>query len=277
MIFQSRKFYIALFVLGALYVLLVQQFFKNERKFLIQSTKYSSETAYSFNKEFQELNLPINKEISLHGIWFKHKNPKAIVLLFPESEFDLRRLEIEVSSYYTLGFDVLITSYRGTAKSTGKLTNEEDLFYDAQHWYRFAKSQFAEKEILIVGQGFGASVAAQLAGNNQPRALILENPYFSYGEYQSKTRFWWLPYTYFTSFPLKTWEYIRKTSCEIILLQDETKKDQKNCLINYLKHSDKSYWLEKNKDVCPSQLSENTPLFDKILSPHIPINKLNKE
>lgn len=269
MIFQSRKFYIALFVLGALYVLLVQQFFKREGQFILQSPKYSNEEAYSFNEEFQELNLPINQEVSLHGILFKHKNPKAIVLIFPNADIDLRQLKIGESSYYTLGFDVLITSYRGTAKSTGKLSNEEELFSDAQHWYRFAKSQFTEKEILIVGQGFGASIAAQLAGNNQPRALILENPYFSYGDYQSKTRYWWLPYTYFTSFPLKTWEYIRKTSCEIILIQDEKDKNTKSQLSDFLKQSDHLYWLIRTKNIPFSFQTENKSLFDTILIPFI--------
>ncbi len=265
--FQSRKFYYILFVLGALYVLLVQQFFQNESRFLIDSPKYSSETTYSFKTDFQILNIQINKEIMLHGVWFKQQNPKGLVLLFPDVDLDIRQVEINKNHYFQNGFDVLITAYRGTASSVGKLKYEADLFSDAQHWYNFAKSQFSENEIILGGDGFGASIAAQLAGNNNPKVLILENPYFSYSDYISTSKFWWLPYSYFTSFKLNTWEYVRKTSTEIILFLDKDKKNQRDCLTSFLKSSDKTYWLENSENLPFSFQSDKSSFFNKIISP----------
>lgn len=264
---QSRKFYYTIFVLGALYTLLVQQFFQNEGRFILQSPSYSSETQYSFDTDFQELNLHINKETVIHGVWFKHKNPKGLILLFPNSDLDIRELEIDKNHYYSYGFDVLITAYRSTAVNIGKLKHESDLFSDARHWYNFSKSQFTENEIILVGNGFGGSIAAQLSGSRNPKALILENPYFAFGDYQAKSRFWWLPYSYFTSFKLNTWEFVRRTETEIILIQDETKKNQKNCLTDYLKKTDKAYWLENNEDVSYSFQSDKVLFFDEILRP----------
>jgi esterase/lipase len=263
--FHSRKFYYTIFVIGALYVLLIQQFFQNEARYLLKSPTYTNETTYNFDVDFQELNLSVNKELNLNGIWFNHETKKAIVLLFPDLDLDIRQIEISKNHYYKHGFDVLISAYRGTAKSTGLLKNEDDLFSDAKHWYHFAKSQFPEKEIVIAGQGFGASIAAELAGNNQAKILILKNPAFSFSDYQSKTRFWWLPYSYFTSFSLNTWEYIRKTTSKIILIQDETKKGQKISLTNYIKSSDKSYWLNESDDNHFSFQTENSLFFDMVL------------
>lgn len=265
--FHSRKLYYTLFVVGALYVLLVQQFFQNEGKYILQSPTYNTESPYTFNIDFQELNIPINKEISLHGIWFKHEDPKGIILLFPDSDEDLRELKMDDSYYYSCGFDVLITAFRGTAKSEGKLKTESDLFSDAHHWYNFAKSQFPENKIVIVGQGFGSSIAAQLAANKQANALILETPHFASGEFNAKSRFWWLPYSYFTSFPLKTWEDVRKTQSEIILIQDKAKRGQESCLTKYLKPSDKEYWLGKYEDILWSSNPVNAQLFNEVLKP----------
>lgn len=267
---QSRKFYSIVFILGALYVLLVQQFFQNEGRFITQAPIYTDEIPYDFDTDFQELNLSINQELILHGIWFKHKSSKGLILLFPDSDLDLRLLEINNNHYFTQGFDVLITSYRGDARGLGKLKNENDLFSDAQHWYNFAKSQFPENKIIIVGNGFGGSIASQLAGNNPPRALILENPYYSFGDYQAKSRFWWLPYSYFTSFELNTWEYVRKTTSEIILIQDKAKKDQENCLTNYLKHTDKAYWISNPENKSYSFCPDKALLFEEILKPLLP-------
>jgi len=262
---HSRKFYYSLFVVAALYILIVQQFFKNESRFIFQSPTYTSELKYSFNVDFQELNLSINKELVLHGIWFKHKESKALVLFFPDTDIDIRQLKMEENHYYAQGFDVLMVAYRGTAESLGKPNNENDLFSDAQQWYKFAKSQFSENNIILVGSGFGSSVAAQLAGNNMPKALILEKPYFSFGDYQSKHKYWWLPYSYFTSFHLNTWEYVRKTKSEIILIQDETKKDKKGCLTDFLKQSDKVYWLKNSKDVYFSFQADKAIFYNEIL------------
>lgn len=246
---KSRKFYYFIFVFGALYALLIQQFFKNEYRFVLHTPIFNNEIPYKFNVDFQELNLPINENVSLHGIWFKHENSTAIILLFPDSDGDLRDFKIEESYYYNSGFDVLITSYRSTAKSKGKLENEGDLFSDAQHWYNFSKSQFPENHIVIAGQGFGASVAAQLAGNNQTKALILDAPSYAYGAYYAKSRFWFLPYNYFTSFPLKTWEDVRKTQSEIILIHDEETTKDADRLSKYLKDGDITIEMEPSKAV----------------------------
>lgn len=275
--FKSRKFIYALFVIGALYALLVQQFFKNEGRFILQSPKYTNEIPYAFEAEFQALNLPINQDLNLHGIWFKHESRKAIVLLFPDSKLDLRQIKIEENHYYNLGFDILVIGYRGTSQSLGKLSTEEDLFSDAQNWYNFTKSQFAENNIIIAGQDFGCSIAAELAGNNLPKALILENPSFSFGEYQSKARFWWLPYSYFSTFPLNTWEYVRKTQSAVFLLQSETKRGQKEGLINYLKESDKAYWLKKTDDIPFSFQPENAMLFTDISELIFPFEETAKD
>lgn len=244
---KSRKFYYFIFVFGALYVLLIQQFFKNEYRFVLQSPAYNNEIPYTFNVDFQELNLPINQNISLHGIWFKQQNSKAIILLFPDSDEDLRDFKIEENYYYNSGFDVLFATYRSTARSTGNLENEADLFSDAQHWYNFSKSQFPEKNIVVAGQGFGASVAAQLAGNNKAKALIINAPRFAYGAYYAKSRFWFLPYNHFTSFPLKTWEYVRKTQSEIILIQNEETTKDADRLSKYLKDGDLTIEMEASE------------------------------
>jgi esterase/lipase len=263
---HSRRFYYVLFVIGALYALLVQQFFKHEGRLIIQSKSYPKETVYSFKQVFQELNLTINQDINLNGIWFKNENTKGLFLIFPDSKENLKSINISLNNYFNNGFDVLITAYRGSAKSEGTLKSETDLYYDAQNWYNFAISQFRENNIVIVGQGFGGSIAASLASNNNPKALILESPYFANGETFSKTHFFWLPYNYFTAFPLKTWESVRKTTCEIVLIQTENRKIQKNYLSNFLKSSDKIIDLKDQHNKPYSGFPENAVFFNKIIN-----------
>ncbi len=265
--FKSRKFYYFLFVFGAVYVLLIQLFFKNEGRFIIQAPSYSNEIPYSFKSNFQELNIPINQNVSLHGIWFKHETPKAIILFFPDSDQDLRELNMDQSPFYTSGFDVLIMAYRGSAQSTSEAESEADFFSDAQNWYNFAKSQFPENKIILAGQGFGATIAAQLAGTEPTQTLILIAPRFAYGEYNAKSRFWFLPYNYFTAFPLKTWEYARKTKSNIIVVQtEETKQDIEN-LIPYLKLGYGFFIMDHSETLPPAFKARLEKILEKMSLP----------
>ncbi len=264
---QSRKLFSILFAVGALYLLLIQQFFKHEGYFLFHSPQIEDSQSYSFKTNFQELNLPINKEVNLNGIWFKHPKAKSLILLFPDSDEDLSHLQIKSNAYFKNGFDVLIPAYRGTAKSTGKLESENDLFLDAQNWYHFAHSQFTEQNIIVAGQGFGCSIAAHLAAGQKLKAVILENPIYSYGDYLAKKRFWCFGYDYFTKFPLETWKEIRRTQNKILILQNEEKKGDNNSLIKYLKNTDHIFWLKQNDKINYSSDPENENLFHRILSP----------
>lgn len=246
---RSRKFYFLLFAFGALYLLGVQQFFKNEGRLLLKSKTYPNKFVYTFSTDFQELNLSINQEVNLNGIWFRHAESRGIILFFPDSKEDLASCQIDQSAYFKSGFDVLITAYRGTAKSKGNLRTEADLFSDAMHWYNFAKSQFPEKNILLLGKGFGATIAAELASNHPNSKLILIAPHYTYSDYAAKSRFWFIPYKQFSSFPLNTWEYLRKNTSEVILVIDPEELDKKTNLGQYIKTNDEIYFIDSDHSI----------------------------
>lgn len=258
--FKSRRFIYIFFAIIALYTLLIQQFLEREGKYLFETPVITQEFNYDYTSSFQELNLRINQELSLHGVWFKQDSSIALVLLFPTSQITFNQIEIAKSAYFAAGFDVLIPAYRGTAKSSGELKTEDDLYADAQHWYNFAISQFTAKDVIIAGQGFGGTIAAHLAKNNSAKALILEAPYYSYGEYQSKKR-WWMPHAFLTSYSLDTWKSMDKIDCPIILIQNESNKSTEKDLAELLKPKDKFYWLKNSKEIPFSFQKENNVFF----------------
>lgn len=261
---SSRNLIFTLFVLGALYVLAVQQFFKHESRFLFQTEKYSEKLELNKDGSYQELELPINQDVNLYGQWFKQEKTKGLVLLFPDADFNFRS-NIQDSYYFLNGFDILIPAYRSTFKSRGKPENEEDLYSDALHWYNFVRSQFPEEQIIIVGQGFGASIAGFVAGNKPAALLLLESPYFAYGEYIAKKKFWWLPYNYFTRFPLKTWENIRKARFKMAIILENSNNDDTEVWFKYQKNNDLIMSATNKKDIPFSQNRENDKVFDFVL------------
>jgi hypothetical protein len=257
----SRNLIFTLFVLGVLYVLVVQQFFKHETRFLFQTEKYTEKLESIKDGNFHELELPINQDVNLYGQWYKQEKTKGLVLLFPDADFNFRS-NIQDSYYFLNGFDILIPAYRSTFKSRGKPETEEDLYSDGLHWYNFVRSQFPEEQIIIVGQGFGASIAGFVAGNKPAALLLLESPYLAFGEYIAKKKFWWLPYNYFTRFPLKTWENIRKVRFKMAIIIENSSNDGSEIWFNYLKSNDIIKNATNKKGIPFSQNRENDLVFD---------------
>ena len=81
-------------------------------------------------------------------------------------------------NFVNLNYDVLVLDYRKFGKSTGNWS-EENFINDAQYVYNELKKNYKENEIVIYGRSIGTGIATQLAANNQPKALILETPYYN--------------------------------------------------------------------------------------------------
>jgi fermentation-respiration switch protein FrsA (DUF1100 family) len=77
------------------------------------------------------------------------------------------------------GFDqnVLLVSYRGYAKSTGK-PNEQGIYLDGEAAINYAIQNlgYAENEISILGRSLGSAVAVHIAQNRKFRNIILITP-----------------------------------------------------------------------------------------------------
>jgi|GEM_PF-5171641 len=267
---MSRKLFYILFAVVALYALALQQFFKNEAQYILKTPQTQESNTNLYSASFQKVNLPINKTTNLYGMWFRQASPKGMMVVFPPAGFLPENIRIKDNIFYKLGFDVLFTTYRGTSLSTGKAESENDLINDAQQWYRFANSQFSEDSIVVVGQGLGASIATKLSDEETLHLLILENPRYDYGRYLARKKFWWMPYSTLSNFPLKTWDYLQKTSSPIILLQNETQKINDNNLLKFLKSSDKIAWINKSETAPYSNNPSSKTLFKRLLQSYTP-------
>ncbi len=113
-------------------------------------------------------------------------------------------------------YDVLMISYRGFGKSTGKRT-EKNIIADAQTIYRLIKEDYAEENIIIFGRSMGSGFATKIAALNKPNKLILDAPYYSFISVAARyTPF--LPLRYLLRYPVTTYKWIRKVRCPIYIL-----------------------------------------------------------
>lgn len=225
--------------------------FQNEEKFFYDHHELEQEFIYDFDIPFQELQINLNEEVQLHAIWFTRNNPKGLVLYFPDGDDQTSDFQANQNYCYTQGYSLLIPDYRGTGKSTSKYQKEEDIYEDAQQWYKMALRLADTGNMIISGRGFGTGIAAQLGGEQTADLIWLENPYYAWNEIMLKKYFWWLPHTYFTQYQIPLWTFVRKSTQRIILVHATQNKkfpiDNSHRLLEFLKPGDELIEIESDQ------------------------------
>jgi pimeloyl-ACP methyl ester carboxylesterase len=94
---------------------------------------------------------------------------------------------------HELDLHLLIFDYRGYGESSGR-PSEGGTYRDVQAAWRYLVGElgFAPAEIILFGRSLGAAVAAHLARDVRPGALILESPFISLPEIAAR-HYWYLP------------------------------------------------------------------------------------
>ena len=152
-----------------------------QEKLIFKPTPLADSFKYEFstNQPFQEVEIPFAENENLHGILFKSKIRKGVVLSFHGNQGKLNHGGKRASLYTSLGYDIFYLNYRGFGKSDGSIESEQQLFDDAQLVYDFLKKDFPEEKIILSGLSIGTGIATYLAANNNPQQLILTAPYSS--------------------------------------------------------------------------------------------------
>lgn len=264
----SRKFIIRGLALIGIYIATLSYIMQNEEKFFFKHEKLDFDFSYSFEKPFREMKISVNEELNLHALYFFQKKALGVVLYFPSGDYESSKFQPENNFFLQKGYSVLIPNYRGSGKSIGKYKNEDDIFQDAEQWYKLAKSLADSSKLIIYGKDFGTGAASWVGGEFPADIVFLENPFYSWKEIMLKKYFWWLPYSYFTHYQIPEWEYIRKSMNKTILIHATQASfihyDNSLQLLEYLKPGDELITLEaKQVDELSKDYQKN---MEKILS-----------
>jgi uncharacterized protein len=162
-----------------------------QERLLFYPTKLPATFRYSFTHPFTEVALPVEGAV-INAVHFTRPDAKGVVLYLHGNGDIIPYLEGVADFFLGLGYDVVIPDYRGYGKSTGAITNEQDLHADMATVYRYVQDHYPESQITLYGQSMGSGFAAKLAAQNRPARLLLESPYYSMRD-MAAIHFPWLP------------------------------------------------------------------------------------
>lgn len=171
---------------------------------------------------FEEVFIPVEKDIKLNALHFKTANPKGVVLFLHGNAGSLNSWGAGADLYLENGYEVFYLDYRGYGKSEGEIKSEKQLIKDAQAAYDFLKEQYDEEQIIVSGTSIGTGMATQIAANNQPKYLILTSPYQGLQEL-IREKYPFIP-PFLIKYKLQSHKYFKEISCPIFIFhgkQDE--------------------------------------------------------
>ncbi|MBN1220466.1 MAG: alpha/beta hydrolase [Anaerolineae bacterium] len=171
----------SIIVLGfILYAGLVVFLFLIQGRLVYFPIRHLTATPADIGLTYEPMWLETGDGIKLSG-WFVPAEPaRGTVLFFHGNAGNISHRLDSITIFHGLGLSVLIIDYRGYGQSEGK-PSEQGTYLDAEAAWRYLveERRVAPDEVILFGRSLGGAVAAWLAEQHSPGALILESTFTS--------------------------------------------------------------------------------------------------
>lgn len=202
-------------VISTVYILLCTGLYFFQEKLIFHPQKLNKSYEFNFNQDFEEMYIKTSDGIYLNAILFKAENSKSLIFHLHGNAGTIKEWGKIANIYTDLGYDFFILDYRGFGKSEDKISNQKDLFDDAQVAYNEIKKYYNESDIIVSGYSIGTGIASWLASKNNPKLLILQAPYYNLTDVM-KHHLPFIP-TFILKYRLETNKYIKDCNMPVVI------------------------------------------------------------
>lgn len=171
--------------------------------------------------EHRDVRLETTDGVELHGWVIPAEDNRGVLLFFHGNAGNVSHRLDSLRIFNDLGLSVLIIDYRGYGRSKGT-PSETGTRRDARAaWdYLVEDLGIAAEHIVLFGRSLGAAVAAELARDRRPGAVILESAFTSVPDIAQEA-YWYLPARWLSRFEYATAEYVREIRAPVLVVHGE--------------------------------------------------------
>lgn len=150
-----------------------------ERAFLYHPVRRLEATPAAYGLAHRDVHVESEDGVRLHGWYVPGRLPVTLLWCHGNAGNISHRLENLRRLVDRLGLGVLLFDYRGYGQSEGE-PSEAGVYRDARAFRGWlARTLPPGWPVVYFGRSLGAAVAAHLAANDPPAALVLETPFTS--------------------------------------------------------------------------------------------------
>ena len=151
--------------------------------------------------------------------WFVPARPeRAVLLYFHGNAGNISHRVERTALFHRLGLSVLVLDYRGYGRSGGT-PSEDGTYREARAAWRYLieTRRVAPDRIVLFGRSLGAAVAARLAAEVGPRALILDSAFTAAADLGAEV-YPWLPVRWLARYRYPTLENLKKVNRPVLIV-----------------------------------------------------------
>ena len=167
--------------------------------------------------EYEEVWLDTSDDVRVHG-WFVPGDSTRTLLYFHGNAGNISHRLHTIRQFHELGLSVFIIDYRGYGESRGR-PSERGLYRDAEAAWDYLTTDRAipAAEIVVFGRSLGGSLAAWLAAERSPHALVVDSSFTSVPDIGQDV-YPWLPVRLLSRLQHPTREHVTKASCPVLVV-----------------------------------------------------------
>ncbi|MCK5571063.1 MAG: alpha/beta hydrolase [Spirochaetes bacterium] len=175
-------------------------------------------TPGEINLSYETVNLETDDGVKLSGWFIPARNERGVVLFCHGNAGNISHRLESIQIFYDLGFSTFIFDYRGYGLSEGK-TTEQGTYLDAKAVWRYLvqERQIEPGSIIIFGRSLGGSIAAWLARESRPKALIIESSFTSIRN-AAVDMYPFLPLKILLRYNYSTMDYLAQVKCPVLIV-----------------------------------------------------------
>jgi fermentation-respiration switch protein FrsA (DUF1100 family) len=171
--------------------------------------------------DFVDISFRAEDGIKLFGWFIPNLKSRGMVLFCHGNAGNISHRLEPIQIYNRLGLDVFIFDYRGYGQSEGK-PSEQGTYRDVEAAWRYLtkERQVLPSDIIVSGHSLGGAIAAWLAKNHAPGALILESTFTSLSDIARKL-YPYLPIKPFLRYRYTTADYLSQVKCPVLIVHSK--------------------------------------------------------
>jgi fermentation-respiration switch protein FrsA (DUF1100 family) len=167
--------------------------------------------------DYEDVRLDTSDGVRIHG-WFLPGDSTRTLLYFHGNAGNISHRLHSIRQFHDLGLSVFIIDYRGYGESAGS-PSEDGLYRDAEAaWEYLVEGRgIGAENIIVFGRSLGGSLAAWLAAERHPRALIVDSSFTSVPDIGQDV-YPWLPVRLLARIRHPTREFVGIASCPVLVV-----------------------------------------------------------
>ena len=205
-------------VCGCLLVLGMVFFFQHKLLFFPDSQLTA--TPSDIGLEYEEVVFRSRDGVELHG-WYLPAPPETdgpTALFFHGNAGNISHRLEQLRIIHSLGLSCFIFDYRGFGRSRGRMS-EQGSYRDAAGAWDYLRREIglSPTQIVCWGRSMGGPIAARLAGDTQPLALIIESSFPSIPA-MAKRLYPFLPVNLLLRYRFPTEQFLQEVACPVLIV-----------------------------------------------------------